>query len=162
MTNWFLNGTPVALLSDLPDYDKLKGFVYRITNRDTGEIYIGKKALYHATKKKRSAKETNKLGITRTVHRVLRGQKESDWKTYYGSCARLKADVKALGKERFLREILELCCSKKYMSYAEVFYQMREGVLARPSYNDNIAGSFYRKDACNCCDPDEEPTLDTA
>jgi hypothetical protein len=46
-------------------------------------------------------------------------QKKCDWKNYYGSCDELKEDIKILGKENFLREILYLCPHKKSMSYFE-------------------------------------------
>jgi hypothetical protein len=51
-----------------------------------------------------------------------------------------------MGEECFKREILVLCKNKKQLSYYEVYWQMKLDVLAIDSYNENIAGKFYRKD----------------
>ena len=41
---WHYNGKPVNELSDMPD--GTIGFIYKITNKETGQFYIGKKSLY--------------------------------------------------------------------------------------------------------------------
>ncbi len=78
------------------------GFVYLITNLNTGQKYIGKKlAQFKRTKPPLKGK---KLKRRSTV--------ESDWREYWGSSERLLADVQALGPENFTREIIYLCKSK--------------------------------------------------
>lgn len=123
------------------------GFVYKITNIATGKIYIGKKALFHTRKKKISVKVKKATGTRRIYERTV---VESDWKTYYGSSKELSGDVQKFGKETFEREILEFCCSKKYLSYAEVAWQFKLDVLKRQTYNGNILGRYYTKDMENC------------
>lgn len=123
------------------------GFVYKITNVQNGKIYIGKKALYHARKKKITQKVKKATGTRKTYERTVN---ESDWKTYYGSSKELISDVQKYGKDMFTREIIELCCSKKYLSYAEVCWQIKYDVLKRQSYNGNILGRYYSKDMENC------------
>ncbi len=54
--------------------------------------------------------------------------------------------IKLVGKEAFTREVLRLCTTKKQMSYWETYYQMTLRVLEVESYNENIAGKWYRRD----------------
>ena len=72
------------------DIDNFFGFVYIITNLQTGKKYIGRK-YFTQRRKPRGGKR--------------RVTSESDWKKYYGSSDELKADVKRLGKSEFKREI---------------------------------------------------------
>ena len=48
------------------------------------------------------------------------------------------------------REILELCCTKKYLNYCELAYQVKNDVLTNNSYNGNILGRYFLKDMQNC------------
>jgi hypothetical protein len=150
MSHWTFNNLPVERLDQLPGHAGLEGFVYRITCLETGMFYIGKKSFHAATKKRVSKTEILK---TKTRKRIIRGRRESDWKKYWSSSKELQADVKRLGPEKFSCEILELCCTKKYLNYAEVYWQMRLEVLKVPSYNGNILGKYYHRDMLNC--PDE-------
>ncbi len=110
-----------------------EGFVYKITNLETGQAYLGKKSFWTRRKPK---------GANR------RKTLESDWRLYYGSNDYLKADVKELGPEKFEREILYLCKNKKQMTYLEVKLQFLHEVLEYPDkwYNGNISGKFWNKD----------------
>jgi hypothetical protein len=73
-----------------------------------------------------------------------RKKKESDWKKYFGSCDELIEDVKNLGEDKFLREILYLCPHKKSMSFYETMEQFKRDVLLREDYyNTNIEGKFF-------------------
>jgi hypothetical protein len=92
------------------------GFVYLITNLQTDKKYIGKKFFYSARTK------------------VLKGKKKrykiaSDWQTYYGSNTELQTDVKVLGEQVFLREILHLCKTKGECGYVEAKEQFGKTVL---------------------------------
>ena len=107
----------------------IEGFVYLITNTTNNRKYIGKKSFW-------SRRKTHKTGRRKT--------KESDWKTYYGSCDELKEDVKRLGGDKFIREILYLCPHKKSMSYYETYEQFKRDVLMTDEYyNTNIEGRFF-------------------
>lgn len=104
------------------------GFVYLITNLQTGQKYIGKKlAQFKRTKPPLKGK---KLKRRSTV--------ESDWREYWGSSDRLNADVQALGPENFTREILYYCKSKAELSYLEAREQFERKVLETDDYYNGI------------------------
>jgi len=107
----------------------MEGFVYLITNLTNEKKYVGKKHFWTRQKDRKTGR---------------RKKKESDWKNYYGSCDELREDIKLLGKENFLREILYLCPHKKSMSYYETYEQFRRDVLMTDEYyNTNIEGRFF-------------------
>jgi len=108
---------------------KMEGFVYIITNLTNNKKYIGKKSFW-------TRRKDPKTGRRKT--------KESDWKKYFGSCDELNEDVKLLGEDKFLREILYLCTHKKSMSYYETMEQFKRDVLMTDDYyNTNIEGKFF-------------------
>lgn len=144
---WYYQHKIIEQIDDLPNHEHLEGFVYKIINLKTGKFYIGKKSLYHTRKKKISQRMKKQTGTRKTYERTV---KESDWKDYYGSSKELLADIQKYGKKHFSREILELCCSKKYLSFCEIKYQMQLDVLKNQSYNGNILGRFYSRDMENC------------
>jgi hypothetical protein len=146
--NWLYYEDDGALvpLEDSFDIDDCFGFVYKITNTETGKIYIGKKAFFHNKKKKLTKKElAEQTGPGRKSLTKVE-QVDSGWMDYYGSSKELVADVKALGKDKFQRTILDFCETKKQLTYSEIYHQMTERVLFIDSYNDNILGKFFRKD----------------
>ena len=108
--------------------DEYEGFVYLITNKKTGQKYIGKKLAKFKTTKPPLKGRKNKR----------RGYKESDWKTYYGSSDRLNADVAELGEKHFTREILYLCKGRGEMSYIEAREQFDRRVLETDDYYNGI------------------------
>ena len=146
MNNWLYNID--GWKSQLPDEFTTDsfGFIYKITNLETGKFYIGKKVFVHNKKKKLTKKElAEQSGPGRKpTSKVV--QVESDWKKYWGSSKELLADVKILGEDKFERLIIAMCSTKKQLTYAELFYQIQYNVLVVDSYNDNILGKFYRKD----------------
>jgi len=148
-TTWYYQGLPVHSIDHFPNGENLYGFVYKITDEVTGKFYIGKKALRHTRKTKISQRVKKSTGTRKTYQRVV---KESDWADYYGSSKELLADVQKYGKGRFKREIVELCCTKKYLSYSEVAWQIQLNVLRSNTYNGNILGRYYAKDMQNCKD----------
>jgi hypothetical protein len=104
------------------------GFVYLITNLQTGQKYIGKKlAQFKRTKPPLKGKKLKRRSIV-----------ESDWRDYWGSSDRLNADVQSLGPENFTREILYLCKSKAEMSYLEAREQFERRVLESDDYYNGI------------------------
>jgi len=131
---WYFEGSP--FLSE--DIDDHFGFVYLITNLSSGRKYVGRKVFWFRRKPP---------GGKRKV------KKESDWKKYYGSSDELKADVKALGKENFRREIISLHKTLGKTNFAETEALFKYNVLREKMedgsplyYNHNILGRYYRKD----------------
>ena len=131
---WTYQGT--AFTSD--DINDFFGFVYRITNLQTGKQYIGRKYFWQKRKPR---------GGKRRV------TTESDWKRYYGSSDELKADRKLLGNEFFKREIISLHTTKGQVNFAETKQLFLHNVLTETLdgkiplyYNSNILGRYMRKD----------------
>ena len=131
---WLYKGT--AFTSD--DIDGQFGFVYRITNIQTGKQYIGRKYFVQKRKPKGGKRKVTS---------------ESDWKKYYGSCPELKEDIKKFGKNIFKREILSLHTSVGKTNFEETRQLFLHNVLTEkltddtPAYyNSNILGRYYRKD----------------
>ena len=114
------------------------GYVYCITNLQTGKKYIGRK-YFTQRRKPRGGKR--------------RVTSESDWKKYYGSSPELKADVKSFGKSLFKREILSLHKTLGKVNYEETKQLFLNNVLIEalddgsPAYyNSNILGRYMKKD----------------
>ena len=134
---WYFKGTP--FLSE--NIDNNFGFVYLITNLQSGKKYIGRKYFWSFRKppgKKRKVKQ------------------ESDWQKYYGSCPELKEDIKLFGKGIFSREILSLHETRGTCNFEETKQLFLNNVLSEalddgsPAYyNSNILGRYMRKDYGN-------------
>ena len=139
---WYFLDKQINEISDLPE--GAFGFIYQTTHIPTGKKYIGKKSLMYNRKKKLTKKElleyAGKKGRTPTHIRV---QKESDWKTYYGS----HSFIKESNKEDLERKILQVAFNKKELTYLECKWQFVLEVLETNKYlNDNILGKFYDRD----------------
>ena len=126
------------------DFDPMNffGFVYRITRRDTGRSYIGKKQIVFTRRIKVKGRKNRK-----------HVKKESDWKSYTGSCDELNSEIKNIGKEGFEFEILKFCETKGDLGYTETMYQFKEEVLdmkfpngTRKYYNSNIMNRWFSKE----------------
>ena len=123
------------------DIDSFFGYVYCITNLQSGKKYIGRK-YFTQRRKPRGGKR--------------RVTSESDWKKYYGSSDELKSDVKRLGKENFKREIISLHKTLGKVNYEETRQLFLNNVLTEslddgtPAYyNSNILGRYMKKDYGN-------------
>ena len=146
---WFIyeNGT----VKEYDSIDKFPencvGFVYKITNIQTGKFYIGKKSLYSNIKKKLTKKELSEYsGPGRKPTKKL-VTSESNWMDYWGSNKGILQEIKDLGTDSFRKEILKFCFNKKQLTYWEVHYQcINEVLLTDKSYNDNVLAKFFRKD----------------
>ena len=143
---WLYQGKEVLSLEDLPQ--NTYGFIYISIHQPTGKSYIGKKSLFHNVKKKLTKKqlvEQTGRGRKPTTEIV---QKESDWKTYYGSAKPILDLLKEGKQEEFTREILQLVSNKKLLTYYECKYLFMLGVIEKQDgyFNDNILGKFFRKD----------------
>lgn len=133
---WLYQNQP---FTDVPD--GYYGFIYQITNLVTNQSYIGKKAF-------RSYRSRKEPGKTRREHYTT----ESNWRDYHSSSDELKAQVAALGPEKFRRDILRLCKTKAELSYTEAEYQFRLNVLSatlpdgrRAFLNGNILNRFFAR-----------------
>lgn len=146
MNNWLYKGKAITCLEDIENNDSIIGFVYRITGPD-GRFYIGKKILQNSRKTRISKKEKTATATRKVFKRIT---KESNWKDYYGSSDLLNADIKLYGKENFKREILEFSCTKKYLAFCEMEYQIKNDVLKNDSYNGNILSRYFARDMSNC------------
>ena len=131
---WLYKGEPFTT----DDIGNLFGFVYRITNLQSGKQYIGRKYFWQKRKPK---------GGKRRV------TSESDWKKYYGSSDDLKRDIREIGKDSFRREILSLHTTLGKVNYEETKQLFLHNVLMEALddgtpmyYNSNILGRYMRKD----------------
>ena len=131
---WYYKGT--AFTSD--DIGDFFGFVYRITNIQSGKRYIGRK-YFQQKRKPRGGKR--------------RVTSESDWKRYYGSSDELNSDRKLLGNLAFKREILSLHTRLGDVNFEETKQLFLHNVLTETLdgktplyYNSNILGRYMRKD----------------
>jgi len=124
---WLLEGKPYS-----PDYEEIPeeyvGFVYRITDTETGDKYIGQKRF----------RKTKTLPITKTRKRRVRTLVESDWRAYYSSSSVIKENVSQGLSDRYRREILRFGYSKGDLSYLEMLEQIKCNVLFDPKYLNGI------------------------
>jgi ubiquinone biosynthesis protein Coq4 len=143
---WLYENKVIEKIEDFPE--NTYGFVYITTHIPTGISYIGKKALFHNVKKKLTKAElAEQTGPGRkATTKVI--QKESDWKTYYGSAEPILKLLKESKHEEFTREILHIVSNKKLLTYYECKYLFKYGVLEHPLeyFNNNILGKFYTSD----------------
>ena len=145
--SWIYKGNEIKSLDDFGK--DIMGFVYCTTHIPTGKSYIGKKFLVYTQKRKLSKKDLKVYeGSPGRPPKYKLVSKESDWKTYYGSNKQLLELFKNEKKENFQREILQLCISKKRLTYYEMKFQFLHEVLERPDeyFNDNILGKFFTRD----------------
>ena len=143
---WLYQNKEVLSLEDLPQ--DTYGFIYIVTHLPSGKSYIGKKSLFHNVKKKLTKKqlaEQTGRGRKPTTEVI---QKESDWKTYYGSAKPILDLIKEGKQKEFTREILQLVPNKKLLTYYECKYLFMLGVIEHSEsyFNDNILGKFYSRD----------------
>jgi hypothetical protein len=112
------------------------GFVYQITNTTNGRMYIGKKL----------AKFKRSRAPLKGRRNKRRYKVESDWQDYYGSSDDLTIDIKRLGADNFMREILFYCKSKSELSYVEAREQFARKVLeSNDYYNGHIRVRVHGK-----------------
>lgn len=143
---WLYNDKEVSNLEDFPV--DTYGFIYQVTHIPSGFSYIGKKVLHHNVKKKLTKKQLAEQSGRGRKSSTEIIQKESDWKTYYGSAKPILELLKQGKQDEFERIILKLVPSKKLLTYYECKYLFTMGVLEDPEkwYNDNVLGKFFRKD----------------
>ena len=120
------------LFDDIPE--GIYGFIYRITNKESGKFYIGRKQFISVTRKTIKGRKNKK--VTR---------KEMKWKEYTGSNKVLNGDIDKLGKDKFIFEILALGESKGQVNFLEVIAQIKMDVLTDTnSYNQAIGNGQFK------------------
>lgn len=107
-----------------------QGFVYMITELDTGKKYIGKKFFW----------KPKTLPVTKTRKRKVKTRVQSDWQKYHGSSAEVKQLVEEKGSDNFKREILKLCRTKGECSYYEAKLQFQYDVLLSDEFYNAFIG----------------------
>lgn len=119
---WSFENNPIE------EIDKeFEGFVYLITELDTGKKYIGKKFAWKKAYRKVNGKRKKVLV-------------PSDWKTYYGSSTKLLANVALKGKENYKREIIYFCKTRGELAFMEAKEQFDKNVLLSDEYYNEFIG----------------------
>lgn len=133
------------------DINKYYGYVYMTSFLNLDKSYIGKKAFFHNVKRKIGKKEKLLMDGKGRKPSFERVQKDSGWKTYYGSEKEVIELSKTEPKDSIVRSVLHLCKTKKELSYFETKELFRYEVLEKPDqfFNGNIAGKFFNKDLIN-------------
>ena len=131
---WYYQGTAFTS-NDIGDFF---GYVYCITNLQSGKRYIGRKYFQQHRKHRGSSRKRTS---------------ESNWKAYYGSSKELNEDRKLLGNSTFRREIISLHTTGGKVNYEETRQLFLNNVLTEaldngePAfYNSNVLGRYYKKD----------------
>jgi hypothetical protein len=134
--SWIYNGTDISSDVHIQAISESRAFVYCITNCLSNKRYFGKKRLFF-TSHKRLKRRKNRIKVV----------VDSDWKEYWGSSDKLKADIEKFGKENFKREILRFCKSLSESSYYEIKYQLENDVLLYPDkfYNEYVGCRISRR-----------------
>lgn len=109
---------------DFIDPSGFFGYIYRITNKQTGRMYIGRKLFTKAKVK----------AATKTRKRKQKSRVSNDWQNYWGSSAELLADIAALGEDQFTREILRLTTKRGETNYYEALEILTSGALLSDTY----------------------------
>ena len=122
---WTYNGSEYNETPE--DY---QGFVYIITELDSGKKYLGKKNFWRPKVLPKNSKRS----------RRMRTRVESDWKGYYGSSKELQVLVEQRGGDNYKREIIRLCRTKGEMSYYEAKAQFDNDVLLSDEWFNNFIG----------------------
>ena len=124
---WLYEGKPYdPPYEDIPE--DVLGFVYIITDNETGEKYIGQKRM----------RKPKTLPKTKTRKRRVKTVVESDWRDYYSSNEVIKENVSQDRSDRYTREILHFGKSKGDLSYLETKEQFDRNVLMDDTYLNGI------------------------
>lgn len=113
-----------------------QGFVYIITELDTGKKYVGKKNFWRPKVLPKNSKRS----------RNVRTRVPSDWRTYFGSNTDIQTLKEDKGEDNYKREIIRLCHTKGEMSYFEAKAQFDNDVLLSDDwYNEFIGCKIHSK-----------------
>ena len=131
---WYLHNQQFD--EQLINEQKLVGFVYLITEKNTGKLYVGQKVFFNKVAKKPLKGKKNR--------RIEK--KFSDWKEYYGSNEELQQRVIEFGVDNYRREILHLCTAKSEMNYMEAYEIFARHALLNPDkyFNSWVSSRINR------------------
>ena len=122
---WTYNGSEY---NETPE--EYQGFVYIITELDSGKKYLGKKNFWRPKVLPKNSKRS----------RRVRTRVESDWRLYFGSNKELRCLVEERGETNYRREIIKLCRTKGEMSYFEAKAQFDNDVLFSDEWYNEFIG----------------------
>ena len=123
------------------DYEMIRnagymGFVYLITELDTGMKYIGQKRMQKKITRPPLKGKKNKR----------RSFAESDWREYYGSSQSLNEVILKKGRQNYTREILHFGMTNGDLNYLEMREIVgRNALLRNDYYNEFVGGRIHVK-----------------
>jgi len=132
--NWTYLGKEILSEDDIP-VDKPIGFIYIITQKSTGNRYLGRKLL---TK--------SKIKINKDTGKKRKSRIQSDWLDYWSSSPKITSWIKdAGGTDDFKREIILFVTSKAELLYMEecLLYKCN-AMLSNEWINDNIRSRIMK------------------
>jgi hypothetical protein len=136
-TTWKYNGEDV---NQPPE--GILGFIYLITNKQTGRMYVGRKKFY--VTKTTYKMVTLKNGTKK--RKKIKTDVESDWREYHGSNTELQKHVEEHGSENFDRQILRYCTTLGEMSYWETYEIFVRHAVALPEFYNTWVSVRVRSD----------------
>ena len=102
-----------------------EGFIYKITDKETGMFYIGKKSFWRRIKG--------------------RSKVQSKWQSYKSSSIPLKKMINKKGVNSFHFEVLRVCNSRRELTYFEIHHQVQHNCILDPkSFNVNLGSTRIR------------------
>jgi len=116
------------------DLEEWIGFVYLITS-PSGKKYVGKKVLRNQIRRK----------ALKGKKRIRKDTRESNWKSYWGSCNELLMELQRAGREGWSREILSLHKGKWELQIAEAKEILNRDALYRTDYFNAGLRTHLRK-----------------
>jgi hypothetical protein len=122
---WLFDGKPFTSA----DINKAEGFVYRLTHRSTGKIYIGRKYFW---------------SIRKTKGKKNRVRTESDWQSYMSSSKVVQEQATSEGPNAFLREIVSIHKTRGDTNFSEIKLQFLLNVLERDDTLNDAIGKYRR------------------
>jgi hypothetical protein len=136
--------------ADKEKQEKSFGFIYRITNRLNGRLYLGSKQLYYWDGPRGGYKCTDPTSPLFD----RKAWKPGEWEFYTSSSEELNKDIQVLGAHNFRFQILCYAPTRLQLHMEEITRQIMENVLeARTEdgatylyYNKNIARMEFRPD----------------
>lgn len=137
---WIYQDELIESIDNVPE--GAVGFIYLLTNLESGRRYIGKKSLFSERKTKLNKKEVAALENKR-LKKWKMVKKESEWLGYMSSSEEIKKEA-AQGVQ-FRKEIICWTFSKIETYYLEVKLQFQNNVLESDEwYNKNIASKWFK------------------
>lgn len=130
MSHWIYQD---KIIEDLPT--GIVGFVYKITNIETGKMYIGRK--YATSRKRKALTKAQKISGRKRKDVIVT---ESNWATYTGSNKYLNSEIEVLGKDKFKFEILYFGKTKGVINYIEETLHHKLDVILNENYYNECIG----------------------